>query len=63
MDSNSINHIVKQKYGEDSNVKGEDYLKKFVQLPFQFPTWKEKGIYESIDAFVSKGLERSDLFW
>ena len=56
MDSNSIDHIIKQKYGQDSNIKGTDYLKKFVQLPFQIPTWKEKDLSESIDEFILKGL-------
>jgi hypothetical protein len=61
MDSNSIDHIIKQKYGEDSNIKGTDYLKKFVQLPFQIPAWKEKDLSESIDEFILKGLEGSEL--
>ena len=61
MDSNSIDHIIKQKYGQDSNIKGTDYLKKFVQLPFQIPTWKEKDLSESIDEFILKGLAGSEL--
>ena len=36
MDSESIDHIIRQKYGEDSHIKGIDYLQKIVQLPFKF---------------------------
>ena len=64
MDSDSINSIIEEKYGKDSDVKvkkGLDYLQKIVQLPFQIPTWKEEDISNSIDKIISKGLEGSDL--
>ena len=48
MDSESINHIIKQKYGEDSNIKGMDYLQKIVQLPFQIPVWNSEDMTGSI---------------
>jgi hypothetical protein len=61
MDSESIDHIVKQKYGEGSKIKGMDYLQKIVQLPFQIPVWKAEDISGSIEKIISKGLEHSEL--
>ena len=52
MDSESIDHIIKQKYGEHSNIKGMDYLEKIVQLPFQIPVWNYKDITESIEKII-----------
>jgi hypothetical protein len=57
MDSESINHIIKQKYEGDPNVDGLSYLQKIVQLPFQIPVWKPQDIRESISKIISKGLE------
>jgi predicted KAP-like P-loop ATPase len=34
MDSASIDHIINQKYGKNSKIKGIDYLDKIVRLPF-----------------------------
>lgn len=55
MDSNSIDHIIKHKYGEDSNIKGSDYLKKFVQLPFHhyFVLWSAPCILCPVNLGVS----------
>lgn len=62
MDSGSIDSIIKEKYGEGSDVKkGLNYLQKIVQLPFKVPTWKEKDISSSIGKIISRGLEGSDL--
>jgi len=54
MDSQSINPLVKRKYGK--HVKGLDYSQKIVQLPFQIPTWKPTDMYVFIDRMISKGL-------
>jgi hypothetical protein len=43
-----------KKYGENSNVKGIDYLQKIVQLPFQIPTWKEGWKEEDIEKSIEK---------
>jgi uncharacterized protein YjbI with pentapeptide repeats/molybdopterin-guanine dinucleotide biosynthesis protein A len=56
MDSESINHIIKQKY-EGSNIDGLNYLQKIVQLPFQIPVWKPQDIHEYISNIILKGLE------
>jgi hypothetical protein len=61
MDSESIDHIVEQKYQKGPNVDGLSYLQKIVQLPFQIPDWKEEDIYEFITTTISKGLEGSEL--
>ncbi len=61
MDSETINSLVKKKYGAESNVKGLDYLQKIVLLPFQIPTWKGKDISKSMSKIISKGLEGSSI--
>jgi Cdc6-like AAA superfamily ATPase len=61
MDSSSIDSIVKEKYGENSTVKGIDYLQKIVQLPFQLPSWKEgwdeKQIIKSVEKIITNELK------
>lgn len=61
MDSETINSLVKKKYGENYATKGLDYLQKIVQLPFQIPTWKGVDISKSMSKLISKGLEGSNL--
>ena len=61
MDSDSIDHIIKQKYEGIPNVDGLSYLQKIVQLPFQIPVWKPQDISGAIENIISKGLEGSDL--
>ena len=61
MDSETINTLIKKKYGEESAVKGLDYLQKIVQLPFHIPTWEETDMLSSISKIISKGLEGSKL--
>jgi len=61
MDSKSINSLVAKKFGQDSAVKGLDYLQKIVQLPFQIPTWREADISASIEKIILKGLGGSEL--
>ncbi len=60
MDSESINSIIRKKYGDDFS-KGLDYMQKIVQLPFQIPTWKEVEISKSISKIISFGLKDSIL--
>jgi hypothetical protein len=64
MNSETINSIVKKKYGEGFD-KGLEYMQKIVQLPFQIPTWKEgwkeEEIADSIIKIISKDLQGSDL--
>jgi hypothetical protein len=61
MDSDSINYIIKQKYGDLQEIKGIDYLEKIVQLPFQIPVWKPQDITGSIEKIISGGLGNSEL--
>ncbi len=61
MDSKSIDHIIRKKYGENSKIDGMAYLEKIVQLPFQIPVWKPQDIAGSIEKIISKGLEGSEL--
>jgi predicted KAP-like P-loop ATPase len=54
MDSNSIDAIIKKKFGEGSTIKGIDYLQEIVQLPFQVPTWKEGWEVQDIEESIKK---------
>jgi hypothetical protein len=60
MDSNSIDTYVKNKYGQNTSIKGIDYLQKIVQLPSQVPTWKEgwsdRDVMNSIERIISTEL-------
>ena len=60
MDSSSIDTYVKNKYGQNTTIKGIDYLQKIVQLPFQVPTWKEgwkdEDVLRSIESIISTEL-------
>jgi KAP family P-loop domain len=64
IDPESINTIVKNKYGGEFD-KGLHYMEKIVQLPFHLPTWKrgwtEDAISKSIMKIISKELKGSDL--
>jgi KAP family P-loop domain len=59
MNSESIDHIIKEKYGKDTKINGMDYLEKIVQLPFQIPVWRPEDITGSIEKIISKELEDS----
>ena len=59
MDSESIDSLIRRKYGAGSNIKGLYYLQKIVQLPFQIPTWKEVDLSKSISKIIENGLEGS----
>jgi tetratricopeptide (TPR) repeat protein len=62
MNYNSINNLVKEKYGEKVvGITGFDYMKKIVQLPFQIPDWIEIDISKFIDNIISKNLQGSVL--
>jgi hypothetical protein len=56
MDPNSIDSIIKQKYGDNLNVIGLDYMQKIVQLPFQIPFWNESDIERYLNNITNKRL-------
>src|SRR6266487_1448674 len=53
MNHSSIDALIKQKYGDESDIKGLDYLEKIVQLPFQIPTWNDEDISKFTDDIIS----------
>jgi hypothetical protein len=61
MDPNSIDNLIKKKYGSDSKINGLDYLKKIVQLPVQIPEWFHADIEAFIETTILEKLENSDL--
>jgi len=60
MDAETINSLVKQKYGGSFAIKGLDYLQKIVQLPFQVPEWKEVDLSNSVRKIITQGLKDSE---
>ena len=61
MDPQSIDFIIKTKYGENPTIKGDDYLQKIVQLPFYLPKWTEDDIIKFIKNSIVKELNHSYL--
>jgi len=61
MNYNSIDNIIKKKYGEDSTVNGYAYMEKIIQLPFQIPSWSQNDISIFVEHTISDGLDESDL--
>jgi len=61
MNPNSIDNIIKVKYGEKTEVKGSDYIQKIIQLPFYIPTWKPIDISRFIEQTISTELAGSGI--
>jgi uncharacterized protein YjbI with pentapeptide repeats len=59
---NSIDHLIKKKYSEDSPISGNDYIKKFIQLPFHIPIWHEGDIRKYIDFVVDEKLKNEEFY-
>lgn len=59
MDSNSIDSLIKKKYGENPSVRGFDYMQKIVQLPFQIPFWNKRDIEKFVSDTIKKNLVES----
>ena len=45
---------------KESGVKGEQYIKKIIQIPITLPKWDNKDIIELIQNFIEKGLIHKD---
>jgi len=41
-----------------TGVKGEDYLKKIIQIPIKIPSWTEENIIDLIDNKIKKNLHK-----
>ena len=54
MNDTSIDNLIEKKYGKDPHrkIKGFDYMKKIVQLPFQIPDWVESDILNFLDSII-----------
>lgn len=62
LSQNVIETCINNKY-KDFNIKGEDYVKKIIQIPFRIPEWREKELENYINA-ITGNLETpyKDLF-
>ncbi len=54
MDPQTINPIIKTRYGDKSKIDGMDYLQKIVQLPFQIPIWNSDNLTGMIEHLLKK---------
>jgi predicted KAP-like P-loop ATPase len=61
MNYNSINPLIRSKYGESLIVNGFDYMQKIVQLPFQIQMWNKDDIKKLIDNTLAKNFANTDL--
>jgi tetratricopeptide (TPR) repeat protein len=54
MNDASIDALIEKKYGENARkkIKGSDYMKKIVQLPFQIPDWSESDILNFVNSII-----------
>lgn len=51
LNQNVIETCINNKY-KDLNIKGEDYVKKIIQIPFRIPEWREKELKEYVNAIT-----------
>ena len=61
MNYNSIDALIKQKYSQNPNISGLDYMKKIVQLPFHIPQWNESDILNFVNSVTSNELKDSEI--
>lgn len=59
MNYNSIDALIKVKYGENPNITGFNYMEKIVQLPFRVPTWQEEDMSKFLDGIIENELADS----
>jgi uncharacterized protein YjbI with pentapeptide repeats len=62
LNQNVIETCINNKY-KDLNIKGEDYVKKIIQIPFRIPEWRENELKDYVNA-ITGNLETpyKDLF-
>jgi hypothetical protein len=54
-----IDSIIKEKYGNNPNISGYDYMEKLVQLPFHIPEWTDNDIQKFIDSIIENDVNGS----
>ena len=62
LSQNVIESCINNKY-KDLNIKGEDYVKKIIQIPFRIPEWRETELKDYVNT-ITENLETpyKDLF-
>ncbi len=62
LNQNVIETCINNKY-KDLNIKGEDYVKKIIQIPFRIPEWRDNELKDYVNA-ITGNLETpyKDLF-
>ena len=50
-----VTHLITQAYTE-TGVKGEDYIKKIIQIPIKIPSWSQENIVDLILNKIKKNL-------
>jgi hypothetical protein len=58
-----ISKLIEVSYGKDSLIKGENYIRKIIQLPITIPEWNDIGIIRNLIGDLSARLDKkySDL--
>ena len=51
----TVTHLITQAYKE-TGVKGEDYIKKIIQIPIKIPSWSQESIVDLILNKIKKNL-------
>ena len=51
----TVTHLISQAY-KATGLKGEDYIKKIIQIPIKVPTWSDENIIDLIENKISPNL-------
>jgi len=53
----TVTQLISHAY-KTTGVKGEDYIKKIIQIPIRIPTWSQEGIIDLIENKITKDLHK-----
>jgi len=53
----TVTHLISYAY-KSTGVKGEDYIKKIIQIPIKIPTWTKEDIVDLIEKRISSRLNQ-----
>jgi len=53
----TVTQLISYAY-KTTGVKGDDYIKKIIQIPIRIPTWSQEGIIDLIENKITKDLHK-----
>jgi hypothetical protein len=61
MNINTVDELLRARYGDRSLLTGLDYVASLIQLSFQIPSWNRKSLLEAVHLYASTYIQNSDL--